>query len=779
MAFPNTQYVTGPDLQMYFVDKDTGFPLANGIVTFYEQEDQSVLKPIFQLDNSSPTGFSELPNPIFLTSVGTFSDNNGNDIIPYFFPFNDVGDEELYFVKVQSSGGVLQFTRQDWPPNFASNVNPDETNTNINYVTNGQFLLHNDNPIIQTVTNIGTNTVVYTAPGGWTFEKESTSTSTDTISYIRQISSSSDPNIDANPRYFWRLTTTGVDANYLRKDLCITFPDVNKFAGIADAVTSFYTISFQGQALSGGEPIVDIRIRKFFGSGGSASTDISKGTIEFVPGENLYNFPFQFGSNEGDTVGALDTDFIQIALRFPNSAQVIQLTDFVITPGDTIVAGFPQTPNADFIRDATIGWLPTPAHDGSDLYLPIVLTPQGTITDRSVIGEVVAEQSLANYTGSLNNISNKLLADGSQYLMAGISPLGIPYSRLGSTYTVTAAGFSFPMYGTGLNFATMGKFDANASEMGIVNNQSGSGVPASEGTAPTGFSFRPLMLETAQSNVFINRGGNTFTFCRSSDLVMADGASSTGIIFTPVRIGLTGNYNVYIIDTQLVNATIMAGTYFTFTANATSYYCWFKYNGAGSDPAPGGFGILINLYTGYDTGDICYLITYALKGGPGESITVGAGSTVPANSWWQFTAPNGNKYYVWYSLNGNGTDPSPSGFTLGIPVNYTTLMTSDEISAATSSAVNLTYFRVPNLQGLFLRGYDPSTIWDLNATNRYGIMGDNFGNIPGTFEYDQFMQPVTSPPAREGATGAITASTTFATAEVIPVNANVIWAIKY
>lgn len=508
MAFPNTQYVTGPDLQMYFVDKDTGFPLANGIVTFYEQEDKTVLKPIFQLDNSSPTGFSELPNPIFLTSVGTFSDNNGNDIIPYFFPFNDVGDEELYFVKVQSSGGVLQFTRQDWPPNFASNVNPDETNTNINYVPNGQFLLHNDNPVIETVTNIGTNTVVYTAPGGWTFEKESTSTSTDTISYIRQISSSSDPNIDANPRYFWQLTTTGVDSNYARKDLCITFPDVNKFAGIADAVTSFYTISFQGQALSGGEPIVDIRIRKFFGSGGSASTDISKGTIEFVPGENIYNFNFQFGSNEGDTVGALDTDFVQIAFRFPNSAQVIQLTDFVLTPGNTIVAAFPQTTNADFIRDSTIGSLPTPAQDGSDNGLPLILTDRGAFFDKSRIGTPFAAFYTPSY--ALANNFPLILCDGTAYISSSISPLGIPYTRLSNTLIANGALPNTPIWGTGTNFVVILTVPGQPTEFNLKINGGTPVIPPTAGTS--GFTLTGATNNYTYTIVTIPTASTYFTF---------------------------------------------------------------------------------------------------------------------------------------------------------------------------------------------------------------------------------------------------------------------------
>lgn len=171
MTTLNPAYISSTPLQWFFINKDDASPLAGGIVTFYSQTNPTVLKPVYQLDNSSPTGFSILNDPITLTAVGTFADDNGNDIIPYFYPFDADGNVELYYITVYSSGGVLQFTRMDWPPNMSEGGGEEVTNEIINYVANGQFLLHNLFPTTATITTDETDTVSYIAQGGWTFEK--------------------------------------------------------------------------------------------------------------------------------------------------------------------------------------------------------------------------------------------------------------------------------------------------------------------------------------------------------------------------------------------------------------------------------------------------------------------------------------------------------------------------------------------------------------------------------------------------------------------------------
>jgi hypothetical protein len=147
MAIPSPLYYACFPLQEYFVDKDTGFPLAAGQVFFYEDTNRSVLKNVYQQEQQ-PNGeyqFALLPNPLTLSSVGTFQDNSGNDIIPFLYPFTGLpaaptGILDLYFIEVYNSQGVLQFTREAWPPNsYGTSPASSQSELSQNILTNTQF----------------------------------------------------------------------------------------------------------------------------------------------------------------------------------------------------------------------------------------------------------------------------------------------------------------------------------------------------------------------------------------------------------------------------------------------------------------------------------------------------------------------------------------------------------------------------------------------------------------------------------------------------------------
>src|SRR6185295_8261684 len=90
MPFLDPRFVQVPPLQDYFVNKDTGTPLSGGIVTFYEDANHTVLKPVYQLTVTplNTYQYNVLPNPMQLSSVGTFIAEDGSDIVPYFFPYD-------------------------------------------------------------------------------------------------------------------------------------------------------------------------------------------------------------------------------------------------------------------------------------------------------------------------------------------------------------------------------------------------------------------------------------------------------------------------------------------------------------------------------------------------------------------------------------------------------------------------------------------------------------------------------------------------------------------
>lgn len=150
---PNPLYFACFPLQEYFVNKDTGFPLAGGYVEFFSDPAFTVPKDVYQqsLVGGTTYDYTNLGSVLVLSSVGTFVDNNGDDIIPFLYPYDAQGDIELYFVRVWSGnpsvqGSVLQFTRQGWPPNLIQSTSPSDVfESSQNLFTNPQFSIVNFN----------------------------------------------------------------------------------------------------------------------------------------------------------------------------------------------------------------------------------------------------------------------------------------------------------------------------------------------------------------------------------------------------------------------------------------------------------------------------------------------------------------------------------------------------------------------------------------------------------------------------------------------------------
>jgi len=157
MALPNPLYIACFPLQEYFVNKDTGFPLANGYVEFFSDPAFTVPKNVYQQSYiAAPTEtytYTSLGSVLQLSGVGTFQDNNSNDIIPFLFPYTGTpespGAVQLYWIRVWSGvpntqGSVLQFTRAAWPPNLVQSSSPtDVFESSQNLFTNPEFSIVN------------------------------------------------------------------------------------------------------------------------------------------------------------------------------------------------------------------------------------------------------------------------------------------------------------------------------------------------------------------------------------------------------------------------------------------------------------------------------------------------------------------------------------------------------------------------------------------------------------------------------------------------------------
>lgn len=209
---PNPLYFACFPLQEYFVNKDTGFPLAGGYVQFFSDPAFTVPKDVYKQSLVNNTwDYTNLGSTLILSSVGTFMDDTGDDIIPFLYPYDAQGNVELYFIRVWSGdpsvqGSVLQFTRQGWPPNLTQGSSPtDAFESSPNLFTNPQFATVNFiNDIGQTYyeINVTSGGSVELAPG-WSLsyagsgslklsQKELTNANSDEVtnpSYALQIES--------------------------------------------------------------------------------------------------------------------------------------------------------------------------------------------------------------------------------------------------------------------------------------------------------------------------------------------------------------------------------------------------------------------------------------------------------------------------------------------------------------------------------------------------------------------------------------------------------------
>lgn len=755
MAITEDQYsllVAAPMLQDYFVDKDTAEALSAGIVTFYKDNARQILKNVYH-QSGSPGAYTyiPLPNPLTLSAVGTIADNGGNDVIPFFFPYDedDTDEVETYYVTVYSSNpdgspAVLQFTRENFPFVPSSSTPDTGQQSLVNLIPNGQFASHNDLPNSGLYPN-GTTDVVIAQGGsaGWYYTKDNGSTDIDHVTFSQILQEPDD--LNGNPRYAISIDCTSASGSDTFKELRMRFNNVNRFA----SDTQFYTFSFSGKSNSASSVPVFLKVIKFFGTGGSSTTSTTIQGFTLIAGQyQQYSISFIFGTNEAATIGTDDTDYIELCLVMPSTVIFdADMTNFLLTPGFLTLNDYPERPDNMVFSDGVAGSMPTPNPDGSDLYLPLVVTRAGVTFDSSNVGEIIG---LVTPT-----VSGPLLAcDGSTYSTTGYSSLGIPYSRLQAVLASASGGTNgVPLYGTGSTFATGYITDGITNSIRLSTNQAGAQTAAADGVITTGFTF---------SNIHTGQSIALKAYSMSATILIGISNALGGVAgptagtsgFTVVSI-TSGSFNIYqeFRVTTSAAGVIAPGAYFTFNVPGTNYYCWFRIDGVGVDPAPGGTGIQVNLLSTYTAAEVSRCVREAISGFQINNIITVAASAITAGAYFTFSA-NGVSYSVWYQKDGSGTAP---GVGTPIRVSITSADTAAQVATKTITAINNYSFAVPDLRGMYLQGLKGTGQFGTDATSRYSDLSGVFGNNPGTFQIDIL------------ATGTHTQ----------PVNAAVNWFIRY
>lgn len=134
-------YVVTSDVDTYFVDKDTAQAMSNGTLYFYKDNARTVSKPVYTLTGAPPSySYVSLGSTITLSQSGTVQDSSGNNVLIYYYPYDDNGDIELYYVVCTDQNGNVQFTREGWPNVTAASG--DVTKNSLpatNQISNAQF----------------------------------------------------------------------------------------------------------------------------------------------------------------------------------------------------------------------------------------------------------------------------------------------------------------------------------------------------------------------------------------------------------------------------------------------------------------------------------------------------------------------------------------------------------------------------------------------------------------------------------------------------------------
>jgi hypothetical protein len=327
MASDNFQFLLEPGLQEIYRDKDTGLPLSGGTIEYFRDVSRTEQKPVFKLSGTPADPiFIELPNPLPLTQIGSVSDGSGVDIKPYYLPINEDGTQDLYYVEVRDSSGILQFTREGWPQQIDTSEGGD-LNDIENYVENGQFLMRRLYPVgVNGLLQQETTNVAF---AGWIAVLSSGFTSQNTIQFDRFTEDLVQP--ESGPRYALRMAGTLPNPAESIKDLRKIYNRVNCFSG------DTFTLQFEALTNNGVSLNVDLFYQKNYGTGGSPEVEELIGSVTILPNSwGKYRVTFTVNDDAGQSFGPENDDEFRLVWRINTAVSY----DFSMTNVMMIIGSF-------------------------------------------------------------------------------------------------------------------------------------------------------------------------------------------------------------------------------------------------------------------------------------------------------------------------------------------------------------------------------------------------------------------------------------------------------
>ncbi len=324
MTIPlDPRFIPAFSIEDVLLDKDTGAPLAGGLVYFEYDNQRGLLKPVYQITGNSPDyTFTQLPNPVTLSSIGTFADALDNPVIPYFYPYDADGDVELYYIRVTNSEDVEQFVREAQPY-----ISPQEDGELLSVITNEisnpQFaeVLFDTNvdPVTYNV-NAVTDEVINIAPD-WDLIVSAPAAGTVTVA---QLTPTGSLNVITNPGTLLTLSSTGLTKLHLRQRI---YGSPNLWG------TGYLSASFVAKTYSG----TTVTLNMYYSQSNGTVVDQLLVAGELAASGAYGAFPGSALIPPSNSVGTFPSAYIDIYFDIPLSIEIDITSVMVAFTGETSI----------------------------------------------------------------------------------------------------------------------------------------------------------------------------------------------------------------------------------------------------------------------------------------------------------------------------------------------------------------------------------------------------------------------------------------------------------
>lgn len=315
-------------IEEVILDKDTGLPLAAGVVKFYRDSQRLTPKVVYQIAGVSPNySFLSVGTELTLGLSGTFVDLSGDPFVPYAYPYDSEGEVDLYYVTVESEGAVPQFVRQAVPYVNSSDLPPSERTSTENEISNPQFVEINfPSTGTTTISVTGSNTVTKVAPD---WDLITSGTGTIELERLEPTSAS----VPTNPPFSLRIqASSGLGASVTLRQRFNNTPSI--FRG------GFASGSLAAAVLSGGSSFVTMTYAPSTGT----STEIIPSTA--ISTDGAYHVIADNAAIIQQSNPAASTGYVDILITLPTSRSIAITSIQVVGTDSSIDIPFDEQPAA-------------------------------------------------------------------------------------------------------------------------------------------------------------------------------------------------------------------------------------------------------------------------------------------------------------------------------------------------------------------------------------------------------------------------------------------------